>query len=106
MAKDYLSTKARMMAAKGVVTLSIKKLESACEELTWKLEDIPERTKIRLAEEILDNREKVEKNLVGMEEVSETLTEVIATLYPTDTEEELGKMISKVDKDINTYIRN
>ena len=105
MAKDYQSTKARMTAAKGVVTRSIKKLESACEELTRKLEDIPERTKIRLAEEILDNREKVEKNLVGMEEVGETLTEVIATLDPTEAEEELEKMISKVDEDIDTYAK-
>ena len=105
MAKDYQSTKARMTAAKGVVTRSIKKLESACEELTRKLEDIPERTKIRLAEEILDNREKVEKIFVGMEEVGETLTEVIATLDPTETEEELGKMISKVDEDIDTYAK-
>ena len=105
MAKDYLSIKTRMTAAKGVATRSIKKLESACEELTQKLEDIPERTKIRLAEEILDIREKVEKNLAGLEEVGETLTEVIATLDPKDTEEELEKMISKVDYDIDTYAK-
>ena len=106
MAKDYQGTKARMTAAKGVVTRSIKKLESACEELTRKLEDIPDRTKKRLAEEILDNREKVEKNLVGMEEVGATLMEVIATLDPKEAEEDLGKMITKVDEDIDTMPKN
>ena len=39
------------------------------------------------------------------EEVGETLTEVIATLDPTEAEEELEKMISKVDEDIDIYAK-
>ena len=108
MAKDtehYQGTKARMTAAKGLVTRSINKLESACVELTRKQDDIPERTKNRLAEEILDNRQKAEKNLLGMEEAGAALIALIATLDPDEAAEDLEKMVSKVDTDIETYAK-
>ena len=103
--ENYQGTKARMTAAKGLVTRSLKKLESACDELTRRQEDIPDRTKNRLAEEILNNRQKVEKNLVGMEEVGAALMEVIATLDPKEAAEDLEKMVLKVDEDIETYAK-
>ena len=101
MAKDteqYQGTKARMTAAKGLVTRSINKLESACVELTRKQDDIPDRTKNRLAEEILDNRQKVEKNLLVLEEVGAALIEVIATLDPKEAAEDLEKWYQKLTK--------
>jgi hypothetical protein len=49
-------------------------------ELTRKHDDIPNRTKNRLAEEILENRQKVEKNILVLEEVGAAFIEVIATL--------------------------
>ena len=79
-----------------MVTRSIKKLESVCDELTRRKEDIPARTQNRLAEEILDNRQQVEKNFMGMEEVG-------ATLNQKEAEEDLAKMVSKVHEDIKTY---
>ena len=48
---------------------------------------------------------KVEKNLVGMEEVGAALMEVIATLDPKEAAEDLEKMVSKVDEDIETYAK-
>ena len=103
--EQYQGTKARMTAAKGLVTRSINKLESACVELTRKQDDIPDRTKNRLAEEIIDNRQKVEKNLLSLEEVGAALIEVIATLDPKEAAEDLEKMVSKVDEDIETYAK-
>ena len=57
-AEIYLGTKARMSAAKGLVTHSIKKLEETCEEFSNR-QDIPDRTKNRLAEEILKSRKRL-----------------------------------------------
>ena len=51
---------------KGLVTRSKKKLETSFGEFSLLRPDIPDRTKHRLAEEILESRKKVEKNLAQM----------------------------------------
>ena len=92
-----------MSAAKGLVTRSIKKLEASCEEFSNR-QDIPDRTKNRLATEILESRKKVEKNLAQMEEVGEVLMDLIAKLDQKEAAEDLETMIAKVNEDIELYM--
>ena len=60
---ELLSTQQKVVAAKGLVTRSIKKLETSCNEFFLLREDAPELTRQRLASEIQENRKKVDKHL-------------------------------------------
>ena len=104
MPAELLSTKAKVSAAKGLVTRSIKKLESSCGEFSLLRPDIPELTKHRLASEIQESRKKVEKNLTQMEETGEVLMSLIAELDQKDASEDPETMISKVNEDIELYM--
>ena len=99
-----LSTKAKVSAAKGLVTRSIKKLEASCGEFSLLRPDSPELTKHRLASEIQEIRKKVEKNLTQMEETGEVLMSLIAELDQKDASEDPETMISKVNEDIELYM--
>ena len=60
MPNELLSTQQKVVAAKGLVTRSIKKLETSCNEFFLLREDAPELTRQRLASEIQESRKKVE----------------------------------------------
>ena len=104
MPAELLSTKAKVSAAKGLVTRSRKKLEASCGECLPLRPDIPELTKHRLAPEIQESRRKVEKNLTQMEETGEVLMSLIAELDQKDASEDPETMISKVNEDIELYM--
>ena len=91
-AEIYLETKARMSAAKGLVTRSIKKLEASCEEFSSR-QDIPDRTKNRLATEILESRKKVEKNLAQMDPPTTPFTALSTEYEPLSS---LAKTFSSI----------
>jgi phage shock protein A len=101
---ELLPTKTKVSAAKGMVTRSIKKLESSCGEFSSLRTDIPELTKHRLATEIQENRKKVEKNLTQLEETGEVLMSLIAELDQKDASEDPEIMINKVIEDIESYM--
>ena len=85
MPNELLSTQQKVVAAKGLVNRSIKKLESSCNELFQLKEEAPELTKQRLASEIQESRKKVEKHLAQMEETGEVLMGLIAEMDNTDS---------------------
>ena len=104
MPNELLSTQRKVVAAKGFVTRSIKKLESSCNELLQLKEEAPELTKQRLASEIQESRKKVEKHLAQMEETGEVLMGLIAEMDSTDSTDDPENTIRKVNDDISTYI--
>ena len=99
---ELLPTKTKVSAAKGMVTRSIKKLESSCGEFSSLRTDIPELTKHRLDTEIQENRKKVEKNLTQLEETGEVLMSLIAELDQKDASEDPEIMINRVIEDIES----
>ena len=58
-AYELLSTQRKVVAAKGLVTRSIKKLETSCNEFFLLREDAPDLTRQRLASEIQESGKKV-----------------------------------------------
>ena len=58
---ELLSAQRKVTAAKGLVTRSIKKLETSCNEFSLLRTDVPELTRHRLALEIQESRMKVAK---------------------------------------------
>ena len=101
MPNELLSTQRKVVAAKGLVTRSIKKLESSCNELLQLREEAPELTKQRLASEIQESRKKVEKHLAQMEETGEVLMGLIAEMDSTDSTDDPENTIRKVNDDIS-----
>ena len=63
--KSLHSLKVKMASVKGRITSAIKKVETACVEFVRKnKETTPTLTINRLAQDILENREKVKKELL------------------------------------------
>ena len=99
MPNELLSTQRKVVAAKGLVTRSIKKLETSCNEFFLLREDAPELTRQRLALQIQESRKKVEKHLAQMEETGEVL---IAEMDSTDSTDDPENTIRKVNDDIRS----
>ena len=104
MPNELLSTQRKVVAAKGLVTRSIKKLETSCNELLLLREDAPELTRQRLASEIQESRKKVEKHLAQMEETGEVLMSLIAEMDHADATEDPETTKRKVYDDISVYM--
>ena len=104
MPNKLLSTKRKIVTAKGLVTRSIKKLESSCNELLQLREEAPELTKQRLASKIQESRKKVEKHLAQMEETGEVLMCLIAEMDSTDSIDDPEDIIKKVNDDISIHM--
>ena len=66
--------------------------------------DVPDRTKHKLAEEILESRKKVEKNLAQLEEVNKVLMDLIAKLDQKEAAADPESMIKHVNEDIKLYM--
>ena len=104
MPNELLSTQRKVVAAKGLVTRSIKKLETSFNELLLLREDAPELTRQRLASEIQESRKKAEKHLAQMEGTGEVLMRLIAEMDPAEATEDPETTISKVNDDISIYM--
>ena len=70
--------KAKMTAEKGRITRDIKKIKTACTELVNE-EAAPTLMTDRLAEDTLENRKKVKKEIKNTEDIAALLTDAIAS---------------------------
>ena len=59
----------------------------------------------RLAQEILENSRKLEKELKRMGKIAMSLTDVITISAPTEVGEDPGTMISKIEEDLESYTK-
>ena len=57
----------------------------------------------RLAQEILENSRKLEKELKRMGKIAMSLTDVITISAPTEVDEDPGTMISKIEEDLESF---
>ena len=57
----------------------------------------------RQAQKILENREKLEKEIKSMEDIATSLTDVIAISAPTEVEEDPRKTVSMIKENFESY---
>ena len=94
--------KAKMTTVQGRITWAIKKIETACVEFVKKNEKTaPTLTINRQAQEILENREKLEKELKkNMEHITIMSIDAIATSAPMEVDEDQVNTVSKIAEDL------
>ena len=70
-----------------VATRSLTRREHSCAKFTRQKDNIHIITKHRMAEEVLDSSQKVEKHLTWREETGDVLQEMITGLDPLESED-------------------